>query len=98
MITFAVVVASAALVAFTLGYVARYDIGLSRIEIRRSALIATALIVTLLATELFRRYWRKPINGHRQTGPVGRVGANNGNGSTLSIVGASDVHKRQVPN
>jgi hypothetical protein len=55
-ITFAVVASSAALVAFTLGYVAHYDIGLTRIEIRHTALIATALIAMLLATELFRRY------------------------------------------
>jgi hypothetical protein len=33
-ITFAVVAGSAALVAFTLGYVAHYEIGLSRIEIQ----------------------------------------------------------------
>jgi hypothetical protein len=59
-ITFAVVAGSAALVAFTLGYVAHYDIGLSRIEIRHSALIATALIAMPLARELCRRYWRKP--------------------------------------
>ena len=59
-ITFAVVAGSAALVAFTIGYVAHYDIGLSRIEIRHSALIATALIAMLLATELFRRHWHKP--------------------------------------
>jgi hypothetical protein len=59
-ITFAVVAGSAALVAFTLGYVAHYGIGLSRIEIRHSALIATALIAMLLAGELFRCYWHKP--------------------------------------
>jgi hypothetical protein len=59
-ITFAVVSGSAALVAFGLGYVAHYDIGLSRIEIRHSALIATALIAVLLATGLFRRHWHKP--------------------------------------
>jgi hypothetical protein len=59
-ITFAIVAGSAALLAFTLGYVAHYDIGLSRIEIRDSALIATALITILLAPELLRRYWRKP--------------------------------------
>jgi hypothetical protein len=59
-ITFAVVAGSAALVAFTLGYVAHYDIGLSRMEIRHSALIATALIASLLATESFRRHWHKP--------------------------------------
>jgi hypothetical protein len=59
-ITFAVIAGSAALVAFTLGYVAHYDIGLTRIEIRHSALIATALIAMLLGTELLRRYWHKP--------------------------------------
>jgi hypothetical protein len=58
-IRFAVVTGSATLVAFSLGYVAHYEIGLSRIEIRHSALIATALIAILLATELFRRYWHK---------------------------------------
>jgi hypothetical protein len=60
MIKVAVVAGSAALVAFTLGYVAHYDIGLSRIEIRYSALVVTALIAMLLATDLFKRYWPKP--------------------------------------
>jgi hypothetical protein len=59
-ITFAVVAGSAALVAFTPGYVAHYNIGQSRIEIRHSALTATALIAMLLATGLFRRHWHKP--------------------------------------
>jgi len=59
-ITFAVVAGSAMLVAFTLGYVAHYDIGLSRIEIRYSALIASGSIAILLAIELFRRYRQKP--------------------------------------
>ena len=59
-ITFAVVTGSAALVAFALGYVAHYDIGLSRMEIRHSALLATGLIAILLATGLFRRHWHKP--------------------------------------
>jgi hypothetical protein len=36
-IAFAVVAGSAALVAFTLGYVAHYGIGPSRMEIRHSA-------------------------------------------------------------
>lgn len=58
-ITFAVVAGSAALVAFALGYVAHYDIGLSRMEIRYSALIATALIAMLLATKLFRSHGHK---------------------------------------
>jgi len=54
LVMFAVVTGSAALVAFALGYVAHYDIGLSRIEIRDSALIATAVIAMLLATALFK--------------------------------------------
>jgi hypothetical protein len=58
-IAFAVVAGSAALVAFTLGYVAHYDFGLSRIAIRHSALVATALIAMPLAAELFRRYRHK---------------------------------------
>jgi len=53
--TFAVVAGSAMLVAFTLGYVAHDDIGLSRTEIRYSALIASGSIAMLLAIELFRR-------------------------------------------
>jgi hypothetical protein len=60
MTTFAVVAGSAVLVAFMLGYVAHYDIGLSRIEIRYSALIVSGLIATLLAIELFGRYRHKP--------------------------------------
>ena len=50
LIRFAVVGGSAALVAFMLGYVARYDIGLTRLEIRHSALIAAALAAVLSAT------------------------------------------------
>jgi hypothetical protein len=58
--TFAVVAGSAVLVAIMLGYVAHYDIGLSRVEIRHSALIVSALIAMLLAIELVRRYRHKP--------------------------------------
>lgn len=59
-LTFAVVAGSAMLVAFTLGYVAHDDIGLSRTEIRYSALIASGSIVILLAIELFGRYRQGP--------------------------------------
>ena len=59
-IAFAVVAGSAALAAFTLGYVAHYDIGLSRLEIRHAALIASGSIAIPLAIELFRRYRHKP--------------------------------------
>jgi hypothetical protein len=49
MIVFSVIAGSAVLVAFLLGYVAHYDIGLARLEIRHSALIAAAVIAMLLA-------------------------------------------------
>lgn len=60
MITFAVIAGFATLVAFTLGYVAHYDIGLSRLEIRSTSLIASGAIAMLLAIELFSQYWHKP--------------------------------------
>jgi hypothetical protein len=49
-VMFSVVAGSAVLVAFLLGYVAHYDIGLARLEIRHSALIAAAVVAMLLAT------------------------------------------------
>jgi hypothetical protein len=60
LITLAVAAGSAALVAFILGYVAHYDLGLSRVEIRHSAFVAVAFIVMFLATGLFKRRWHKP--------------------------------------
>ena len=59
-ITLAVIAGSAALVAFALGYVAHYDIGLSRLEIRHAALIASGSIAIPLAMELFRRDRHRP--------------------------------------
>jgi hypothetical protein len=59
-ITFAVATGSAALVAYLLGYVAHYDFGLSRVEIRHSAFVAAALIVTFLVREFLMRHWHKP--------------------------------------
>jgi hypothetical protein len=49
-VMFSVIAGSAVLVAFLLGYVAHYDIGLARLEIRHSALIAASVIAMLLAT------------------------------------------------
>jgi hypothetical protein len=49
MVMFSVIAGSAGLVAFLLGHVAHYDIGLARLEIRHSALIAAAVIGMLLA-------------------------------------------------
>lgn len=47
-ITFSVIAGTAVLVAFLLGHVAHYDIGLTRLAIRHSALIASAVIAMLL--------------------------------------------------
>ena len=55
MIVVSVIAGSAVLVAFLLGYVARYDIGLTRLEIRHFALIATTVIATLLVTRSVSR-------------------------------------------
>jgi hypothetical protein len=63
-IGFLVVVCMAAVAALTVGYIAHYDYGLSRLDIRTSALIGAtilALIVALLsATEHFEKNLRKP--------------------------------------
>jgi hypothetical protein len=48
MIVLAVLAASAAVVAFMLGLVAHNDIGLTGVEIRHSALIASAVIAMLI--------------------------------------------------
>ena len=48
MITLSVIAGSAILIAFLLAHVAHDDIGLTRPEIRHSALIASAIIAMLL--------------------------------------------------
>jgi amino acid transporter len=56
--------AIAAMVALTVGYVAHYDFGLSRLDIRMSALIGAAtiapIVVMLMAIEHFEKNLRKP--------------------------------------
>jgi hypothetical protein len=51
---------SAVGVAATLGYVAHYDFGLSRQQIRTPAIIGAALIAVLMAVEFFGKRLRKP--------------------------------------
>jgi hypothetical protein len=53
-------VGAAVMAAVTVGYVAHYDFGLSRQEIRTSALVGAIVIVALLAVELFGEKLRKP--------------------------------------
>jgi len=51
---------AAVMAAVTVGYVAHYDFGLSRQDIRTSALVGAIVIVALLAVELFGEKLRKP--------------------------------------
>jgi hypothetical protein len=44
----------------TVGYIAHFDLGLSREEIRSPAVAAAAVIATLLVIEFFRKKLRKP--------------------------------------
>jgi hypothetical protein len=52
------ITASAA--AFWLAYIARYDFGLSRGEIRAPALVGAGIIAALVAIEFFGEKLRKP--------------------------------------
>jgi hypothetical protein len=56
-------VAVAAWTALTIGYIAHYDFGLSRLDIRMAALIGAAtfavIVALLLATEFYEKL-RKP--------------------------------------
>jgi hypothetical protein len=47
-------------VALSLGYIAHYDFGFSREEIRTPALIGATVIATLVAVEFFGKKLRKP--------------------------------------
>jgi hypothetical protein len=49
----------AALAALTLGYIAHYDFGVSRQDIRTRALLGAATIALLLATEYFGKMLRR---------------------------------------
>ena len=53
-------VITAAFTALSLAYIAHYNFGLSRQEIRTSALAAAAIIAMLMAVEFFGKKLRKP--------------------------------------
>jgi hypothetical protein len=59
-IEFLVSVVSAAFTAFWLAYIAHYNFGLSRQEIRTPALVAAAIISVLVAIEVVGKKLRKP--------------------------------------
>jgi hypothetical protein len=46
--------------ALTLGYIAHYDLGFSRQEIRTPAVVAAAVIATVMVIEFFGKKLRKP--------------------------------------
>jgi hypothetical protein len=50
---------AAAVTALTLAYIAHYDLGLSRQEIRTPAVIAAAVIAMLMMIEFFGKKLRK---------------------------------------
>ena len=51
---------TAAFAALFLGYVAHYNFGLSREQIRIPAVLAAAIIAVLIAIEFFGKKLRKP--------------------------------------
>jgi hypothetical protein len=54
------VLSTAAFTAVTLAYIARYDLGFSREEIRTFAVIAAAVGAALVVIEYFGKKLRKP--------------------------------------
>ncbi len=59
MVTIANAICVAAYVAIALGYVALYDLGLSREAVRSGAMIAAILIAAMLAVDFFGKKLRK---------------------------------------
>jgi hypothetical protein len=62
--------------ALSVGYIAHYDFGLSRQEIRTKAVIGAAIIGLLMATEYFGKKLRKPKwskQRGRETAPLGAI-------------------------
>jgi hypothetical protein len=61
---FLIYVGVAAMTALTMGYVAHYDFGVSRLDIQASALIGAAtiapIVIMLLAIEYLEKNLRKP--------------------------------------
>ena len=60
LITILIACGTAAFTAVFIGYVAHYDFGLSREQIRTPAVSAAVVIAVLLAVEVFSKRLRKP--------------------------------------
>jgi ABC-type proline/glycine betaine transport system permease subunit len=58
-LTLLMAVSAAAFTAVTLAYIARYDLGFSREEIRTFAVVAASVAVALVVTEFFGKRLRK---------------------------------------
>jgi hypothetical protein len=59
-LAFLMAVVAAAATALTLAYIAHYDLGFSRQEIRTPAVVAASVIAVLMVIEFFGRKLRKP--------------------------------------
>jgi ABC-type transport system involved in cytochrome bd biosynthesis fused ATPase/permease subunit len=58
-LAFLVSVCMAAMAALMVGYIAHYDLGFSRQDIRTQALVGAAIVALLLATEFFGKMLRR---------------------------------------
>jgi hypothetical protein len=52
--------AGAAVAAVAVGYIAHYDLGLTRLEVRTHSLVIAGLIALLLAVDYYGKKLRKP--------------------------------------
>jgi purine-cytosine permease-like protein len=59
-LSFLMLAATAVTTALSLGYIAHYNFGLSREEIRTPAIVGAAIIAVLVAVEFFGKKLRKP--------------------------------------
>jgi len=59
-LTLLMALSTAAFTAVTLAYIARYDVGLSREEIRTFAVIAAGVAIALVVIEFLGKKLRKP--------------------------------------
>jgi hypothetical protein len=59
-LTYVMAASTATTAALTLAYVAHYDFGLSRQQIRTPAVVAACVIAVVVAIEFFRKKLRRP--------------------------------------
>jgi hypothetical protein len=59
-LTYLMALGGATFTALTLGYIAHFDLGLSRQAIRTPAIVAAAVVAILMIIEFFGKKLRKP--------------------------------------